>query len=191
MTLISFPLLGSSSLPSLLQVNDVNNQISASLESLGGRGGEVEGRGWPVTGGEVGEGGGPSTLIVTGHEDGSVKFWMSRDNLLTHLTTLATGKFFRGEDDFDDDLPRDDDEEDEWPPFRKVGSFDPYSDDPRLAVKKLLFCGETGILVVGGTAGQVKDRHAWNLSPRCTLHLAPGTWQSCPPGASVQCGRGS
>ena len=146
-----------------------------------------------MTGGEEGEGGGPSTLIVTGHEDGSVKFWMSRDNLLTHLTTLATGKFFRGEDDFDDDLPRDDDDEDEWPPFRKVGSFDPYSDDPRLAVKKLLFCGETGILVVGGTAGQVEDRllGAPGIILHSTLHLAPCNLQPCPLGASVQCGRGS
>ena len=37
----------------------------------------------------------------------------------------------------------------------RVGSFDPYSDDPRLAVKKVLFCGDSGVLVVGGTAGQV------------------------------------
>lgn len=29
-------------------------------------------------------------------------------------------------------------EEEEWPPFRRVGTFDPYSDDPRLAVKKVL-----------------------------------------------------
>lgn len=28
-------------------------------------------------------------------------------------------------------------EEEEWPPFRRVGTFDPYSDDPRLAVKKV------------------------------------------------------
>jgi lethal(2) giant larvae protein len=47
------------------------------------------------------------------------------------------------------------DEEDEWPPFRKVGHYDPYSDDPRLAVKKLSFCSSTGRLVIGGTAGQV------------------------------------
>merc|ERR1719394_2280760 len=46
-------------------------------------------------------------------------------------------------------------EEDEWPPFKKVGQFDPYSDDPRLAVKKVSFCGTTGRLVIGGTAGQV------------------------------------
>ena len=39
--------------------------------------------------------------------------------------------------------------------FFRVSSFDPYSDDPRLAVKKVLFCGDSGVLVVGGTAGQV------------------------------------
>lgn len=53
-------------------------------------------------------------------------------------------------------FPQDeDDDEDEWPPFRKVGHYDPYSDDPRLAVKKVSFCAESGRLVIGGTAGQV------------------------------------
>lgn len=28
-------------------------------------------------------------------------------------------------------------DEEEWPPFRRVGTFDPYSDDPRLAVKRV------------------------------------------------------
>lgn len=41
------------------------------------------------------------------------------------------------------------------PPFRKAGVFDPYSDDPRLAVKKIAFCPKSGQLVVGGTAGQI------------------------------------
>lgn len=41
------------------------------------------------------------------------------------------------------------------PPFRKAGLFDPYSDDPRLAVKKVAICSKTGRLVVGGTAGQI------------------------------------
>ena len=39
--------------------------------------------------------------------------------------------------------------------FRKVGMFDPYSDDPRLAVKKLGFCTVKNELMVGGTAGQL------------------------------------
>lgn len=37
----------------------------------------------------------------------------------------------------------------------QVGNFDPYSDDPRLAVKKVFLCPETGNLVVAGTAGHV------------------------------------
>lgn len=41
------------------------------------------------------------------------------------------------------------------PPFRKAGLFDPYSDDPRLAVKKLALCPKTGHLIVGGSAGQI------------------------------------
>ena len=38
----------------------------------------------------------------------------------------------------------DEEAEDEWPPFRKVGHFDPFSDDPRLAVKKVAFCSKSG-----------------------------------------------
>lgn len=33
--------------------------------------------------------------------------------------------------------------------------FDPFSDDPRLAVKKVFLCPSSGLLVVAGTAGQV------------------------------------
>jgi len=46
-------------------------------------------------------------------------------------------------------------DEEEWPPFRKVGNFDPYSDDPRLAIKKVILCPRTGIMIVAGTAGHV------------------------------------
>lgn len=41
------------------------------------------------------------------------------------------------------------------PPFRKAGQFDPYSDDPRLAVKKVAFCPNSGVLIVAGTAGNI------------------------------------
>jgi lethal(2) giant larvae protein len=37
----------------------------------------------------------------------------------------------------------------------QVGCFDPYSDDPRLAVKKIALCPFTGTLVVAGTAGHL------------------------------------
>lgn len=47
------------------------------------------------------------------------------------------------------------DDEDEWPPFRKAGVFDPYTDDPRLGVQRIFLCPVSDILVVAGTAGQV------------------------------------
>lgn len=41
------------------------------------------------------------------------------------------------------------------PPFRKAGQFDPYSDDPRLAIKKVALCPNSGQLAVAGTAGHI------------------------------------
>lgn len=37
----------------------------------------------------------------------------------------------------------------------QVGTFDPYSDDPRLGIQKIIFCPLSESLVIGGTAGQV------------------------------------
>ena len=37
----------------------------------------------------------------------------------------------------------------------QCGTFDPYSDDPRLGVQKLILCALSETLVVAGTAGQV------------------------------------
>lgn len=45
--------------------------------------------------------------------------------------------------------------EDNWPPFRKVGTFDPYSDDPKLGVQKIQLCARRELIAVAGTAGQV------------------------------------
>ena len=42
-----------------------------------------------------------------------------------------------------------------WPPVRRVGSFDPFTDDPRLAVKTVTLCRNTGAVLVGGMAGQL------------------------------------
>lgn len=41
------------------------------------------------------------------------------------------------------------------PPLLQVGSFDPYSDDPRLGIQKIFLCKYSGYLAVAGTAGQV------------------------------------
>lgn len=118
---------------------------------------------WPINGGiskfvpETSSASNQRDLFVTGHEDGSVNFWDASTLSLRHLITLSTSKLFESPDgDLDSLAMVDDDEEEEgWPPFRKVGNFDPYSDDPKLAIRKVCFCSKTGTLAVGGTAGQV------------------------------------
>lgn len=45
-------------------------------------------------------------------------------------------------------------QQDAWPPLKRVGRFDPYSDDTRLAVRRLSLCPQTGTLVVAGTGGK-------------------------------------
>lgn len=99
-------------------------------------------------------------MLFTGHEDGSVRFWDVSGPYLTLVYTLKTADLFRADDmDIDEEARPaevlEGDEADEWPPFRKTGSFDPYSDDPRLAVQKLEFCTKTSTLLVAGTAGQI------------------------------------
>ncbi|XP_046918494.2 LLGL domain-containing protein l(2)gl [Dermatophagoides farinae] len=123
---------------------------------------------WPIDGGIAAiSGSGLSIneshhLLITGHEDGTVRFWDASTKSLKYLYTIHTSKLFNvNEDDNilieneDHDLSGEDEDQSEWPPFRKVGQFDPYSDDPRLAIRKLTFCSEQGILVIGGTAGQM------------------------------------
>lgn len=93
-------------------------------------------------------------LLLTGHEDGTVRFWNASDVALTPLYKYNSSILFTGEHlDVLEQPPEDD--EDEWPPFKKVGIFDPYSDDPRLAVKKVLLCPLSSTLVIAGTAGHV------------------------------------
>lgn len=42
-----------------------------------------------------------------------------------------------------------------WPPYYKVGTFDPFEDDPRLAIKCVEFCPLSRTLCIGGNGGQV------------------------------------
>nr|CAG4647644.1 EOG090X00I4 [Moina brachiata] len=115
-------------------------------------------RPWPINGGTAGklclDSQSSKLLLITGHEDGSVRFWDASTPALCLVNEFSTAQLFVN-DDLDttpvDDVP----DEDEWPPFRKVGIFDPFSDDPRLAVKKIFLCPSSGLLVVAGTAGQV------------------------------------
>ncbi|XP_050298869.1 lethal(2) giant larvae protein homolog 1 [Anthonomus grandis grandis] len=116
-------------------------------------------RPWPIDGGKLlcSKGAVPKReLLLTGHEDGTVRFWDAGGVTLTPIYKFGTAQFFTGED-LEDVPPSQDpeDEEEEWPPFRKTGVFDPYSDDPRLAVKRVVMCPLSGTLAVAGTAGQV------------------------------------
>ncbi|KAM4844096.1 lethal(2) giant larvae protein homolog 1 isoform 3-T3 [Thomomys bottae] len=109
---------------------------------------------WPITGGrnlavEPSQRG----LLLTGHEDGTVRFWDASGVALRPLYKLSTAGLFQTDCEHADSLTQA--AEDDWPPFRKVGCFDPYSDDPRLGVQKVALCKYTAQMVVAGTAGQV------------------------------------
>ena len=74
-------------------------------------------------------GGERPSLVITGHEAGKVKLWLSQRGALALVTALDTARYFATEDctsDTDSDPGGGD-----WPPFRRVGCFDPFTDDPR------------------------------------------------------------
>uniref|UniRef100_A0A6Q2X5F3 Lethal giant larvae homologue 2 domain-containing protein n=1 Tax=Esox lucius TaxID=8010 RepID=A0A6Q2X5F3_ESOLU len=117
---------------------------------------------WPICGGKnLAPPPKQQDLLLTGHEDGTVRFWDVSGVALTPVYKLSTAHVFHTDCDLNDDPldPRNDpdtqQEEEEWPPFRKVGCFDPYSDDPRLGIQKISLCKYSCRLVVAGTAGQV------------------------------------
>ncbi|XP_065560040.1 lethal(2) giant larvae protein-like isoform X2 [Artemia franciscana] len=140
-------------------VATVSNDLHAKLVEVGDKqlsSSKISSKPWPIDGGETGEVDQLENhlVLVTGHEDGSVQFWDITTTALKHILKYSTSPLFTG-DDFEVGGEANDDNEEEWPPFRKVGVFDPYSDDPRLAVKKIVFCQRTGLVAIGGTAGQV------------------------------------
>ncbi|KAH0629490.1 hypothetical protein JD844_011587 [Phrynosoma platyrhinos] len=109
---------------------------------------------WPIDGGISKAPDPPQRdLLLTGHEDGTVRFWNASGVCLNLLYKLSTVKVFLTDADPNDNMNQLG--EDEWPPLRKVGSFDPYSDDPRLGIQKIFLCKYSGYLAVAGTAGQV------------------------------------
>ncbi|XP_012861729.1 LLGL scribble cell polarity complex component 2 isoform X1 [Echinops telfairi] len=109
---------------------------------------------WPIDGGTSLAPDPPQRdLLLTGHEDGTVRFWDASGVCLRLLYKLSTVRVFLTDSDPSDSLHAQGEEE--WPPLRKVGSFDPYSDDPRLGIQKIFLCKYSGYLAVAGTAGQV------------------------------------
>lgn len=98
---------------------------------------------WPV-GGTAGSPVSPlnkgKDILLTGHEDGTIRFWDVTQMSMTLIYQLKTCDYFQTEsspleDDQDisgSEANNGNSNEDNWPPFRKVGTFDPYSDDPKL-----------------------------------------------------------
>uniref|UniRef100_H3CAN4 LLGL scribble cell polarity complex component 2 n=1 Tax=Tetraodon nigroviridis TaxID=99883 RepID=H3CAN4_TETNG len=109
---------------------------------------------WPITGGQNLAADPPQRdLLLTGHEDGTVRFWDASGVCLYPKYKLSTAGVFYTDADPNDNMNSS--SEGEWPPFRKVGCFDPYSDDPRLGIQKIHLCKYSGYLTVAGTAGQI------------------------------------
>lgn len=97
-------------------------------------------------------------LLLTGHEDGSIRFWDVTHMTMTLIYRLRTSEYFQTDSTPLDEQPTEvagGNDGENWPPFRKVGTFDPYSDDPKLGIQKIYLCPLREILVVAGTAGQV------------------------------------
>ncbi|XP_058650022.1 LLGL scribble cell polarity complex component 2 isoform X2 [Onychostoma macrolepis] len=109
---------------------------------------------WPINGGQNHAPDPPQRdLLLTGHEDGTVRFWDASGVCLYPMYKLSTAGVFLTDADPNDNMNQG--SEGEWPPFRKVGCFDPYSDDPRLGIQKIHLCKYSGYLTVAGTAGQI------------------------------------
>lgn len=52
----------------------------------------------------------------------------------------------------------------QWPPYRKVSSYDPYDDDTRLSIRFIDFCPFSLKLCIGGEGGQALT-FAFNPEP--------------------------
>jgi len=170
--------------------SDISDLLMDRLKEIGAHqtGVKHSSREWPIQGGYLRERNySPNNvLLITGHENGSVRIWNISDCSMSPLCSINTAKYFGTEDDI---APIDQDEQDdgdEWPPFKKVGVFDPYSDDPRLGIRKIVLCPKTFNLLVAGTAGQViifelKDEQNQLQLTRETIDLVSGLdfiWKS-------------
>ncbi|RXG51543.1 Lethal(2) giant larvae protein-like 2 [Armadillidium vulgare] len=128
--------LHSSAITCSSYISKVDNEIFEKIVAAGdSQKSGYSDRGWTINGGTA-----PklsptqNDILLTGHEDGTVRFWDASGLCLKLLYKFSTASLFVS-DDLGGDLGNDDDED--WPPFRKTGLFDPYSDDPRLGIKKL------------------------------------------------------
>ncbi|EPB78386.1 LLGL2 protein [Ancylostoma ceylanicum] len=107
-------------------------------------------------------------LYLTGHENGTVRVWSAGHAVMHLLFVIDTRNEFAGFSDEDKDVSEkeqascDTDTSDDefqitgdWPPFKKVGDYDPFCDDAGLSIQRVAFDEKSGHIVVGGRAGHV------------------------------------
>lgn len=85
---------------------------------------------WPITGGKIlGEATEEGEkayleLLLTGHEDGTVRFWDASGIALQPMYKFGSAQLFSGDEIASEGSNGvNDEDEDEWPPFRKVCSY--------------------------------------------------------------------
>ncbi|WKY14844.1 hypothetical protein Q1695_000397 [Nippostrongylus brasiliensis] len=108
-------------------------------------------------------------LWITGHENGTLRVWSAGDAVMQLLFVIDSRKEFLGFSEEEKDLSdnnrgdscdTDSSDDDfqmtgEWPPFKKVGEFDPFCDDAGLSIQRIAFDEKCGQIVVGCRGGQV------------------------------------
>ncbi|NXW17491.1 L2GL2 protein, partial [Circaetus pectoralis] len=83
---------------------------------------------WPIDGGKnLAQEPTQRGLLLTGHEDGTVRFWDASGVSLKPLYKLGTANIFQTDCEHNDSLNQAGEEE--WPPFRKVRSPEPGRGD--------------------------------------------------------------
>ncbi|KAI3387080.1 hypothetical protein SNEBB_003512 [Seison nebaliae] len=99
-------------------------------------------------------------LLFTGHEDGSIRIWNVRTMTTAPIAQINTSPLFNECVSYQscDELRENKDEKEEseeFPNFHSIGIYDPYADDARLTIQRIIFCQRSGFLIVGGASGQI------------------------------------
>ncbi|KAK6765908.1 hypothetical protein RB195_025679 [Necator americanus] len=107
-------------------------------------------------------------LYLTGHENGTVRVWSAGHAVMNLLFIIDTRTEFAGFSDEEKetlekeqaacDTDTSDDEfqiTGDWPPFKKIGDYDPFCDDAGLSIQRVAFDEKSGHIVIGARAGHV------------------------------------
>ncbi|TMS36392.1 hypothetical protein L596_003567 [Steinernema carpocapsae] len=172
-------------------VDDVPEHVRNNLEEYGLKcSGQTTSRKWPIkftflnTTESKGRPSG-TQVYLTGHEDGSVNVWAGDQQSFRRIISFNCSTLFEGYEGeqegqldptasidaaFVSDTSASDPDltaAHDWPPFRKIGLYDMFCDDPKLSVTALCFDPKTGNIAVGGQAGQAA---VFRLTSEAQIH---------------------